>query len=235
MALDHRHDLAAVVDIGELLTRIPLVSLGGERLSRVGKLGEPLLSMIEEVKDALVVVEHEDPVEYFSRGVDDTDSLGKDLRASDLAIEPAFVVVGRVVDQSGLEGHGHEIGVHTANDVGVGEYHLTGECGIPSAALVVNRTVDEDPQQGRLVFGSRFAEPFEQTALPFDLSPSHFRRFQGLNLCLQSVEGDRFLFSNGDALSASLSAHEAGEHQRSRTNSQSLHGSLSFRDRVALG
>ncbi|MGO9918800.1 MAG: hypothetical protein ACLQIB_29390, partial [Isosphaeraceae bacterium] len=151
VALDHRHDLAAVVDIGELLTRKPLVSLGGERLGRVGKLGEPLLSMVEEVKDALVVVEHEDPVEHFSRRVDDTDSLGKDLRASDFAIEPAFVVVGRVVDQSGLEGDGHETGVHTANDVGVGEYHLTGECGIPSAALVVNRTVDEDPEQGRLV------------------------------------------------------------------------------------
>src|SRR5271166_3227190 len=29
MALDHRHDLAAVVDIGEPLTRKPLVSLGG--------------------------------------------------------------------------------------------------------------------------------------------------------------------------------------------------------------
>src|SRR5271165_3960052 len=56
VALDYRHDLAAVVDIGELLTRKPLVSLGGERLGRVGKLGEPLLGMIEEVKDALVVV-----------------------------------------------------------------------------------------------------------------------------------------------------------------------------------
>jgi hypothetical protein len=59
--------------------------------------------VIEKGKDALVVVEHEDPVEHFSRGVDDTDSLGKDLGASDLSVEPAFVVVRRVIDQPGLE------------------------------------------------------------------------------------------------------------------------------------
>ena len=236
VALDHRHDLAAVVDIGELLTRKPLVSLGGERLSRVGKLGEPLLSMIEEVKDALVVVEHEDPVEHFSRGVDDTDSLGKDLRAFDLAIEPAFVVVGRVVDQSGLEGHGHEIGVHTANDVGVGEYHLTGECGIPSAALVVNRTVDEDPEQARLGFWLRpRGAPSSKQLFQSISRQATFGAFRAwISACKASRVTGFFSATGTPPSAASLSAREAGEHQRSCANSQSLHSSLSFRDRVAL-
>src|SRR6516164_6620474 len=40
--LDDRHDLAVVVDIGELLTGKIHVALGGEELLRVGKLGVAL-------------------------------------------------------------------------------------------------------------------------------------------------------------------------------------------------
>ena len=187
MALDDRHDLAVVLDIGELLTRKIHVALGGERLLRVGKLGEALPGVIEEGKDALVVVEHEDPVEHLPCGVDDTDSLGKDLGASDLSVEPAFVVVRRVIDQPGLEGHGHEIGVHETDDVGIGEDHLTGESGVPSATRVVDGPVDEHPEQDRLVLGARLLQTFEQAALPGDLAPGNLGCFQGLDVRFQCL------------------------------------------------
>ena len=52
-----------------------------------------------------------------------------------------------------------------------------------------------------------------------------------------ALEVIRQIFAHllGDVLGGSLCAHEAEEHQHTYTNGQSLHGSLSFRDRIALG
>jgi hypothetical protein len=56
-----------------------------------------------------------------------------------------------MINQSGLESHGHELRIHAADDLGMGKDRLTGGTGEPSAASVVGGPVDEDPEQGGLV------------------------------------------------------------------------------------
>ena len=196
MAVDDNRGFAVVRDVSALLAREPPVALGCDALLRVRKLGEPLGSVVEEGEYTLVVVEHEHPVEHLAGGVDDADPLRNELGATDLAVEPAFLVVGRVIDQARLEGHGHKIGVDATNDVRIGEDRLTGGAGEHSAARVVDGPVDEDPEQGRFVLGARLLEPFEQTALPGNLAPGDLGRLQGLDLRLQGFGSRQFFFSN---------------------------------------
>src|SRR5438105_11444878 len=101
--------------------------------------------MIEEGDHALVVIEHECPIKHLARGVGHADSLRSRPGAADLAVEPAFLIIARIVDQARLEGDRYEIRLHAANDVGVGEHRLTGGACEYSASGVVRRPVDEDP------------------------------------------------------------------------------------------
>jgi hypothetical protein len=127
------------------------------------------------------MIEHQHPVEHFSRGVDDADSLRSGLRTADFGVEPAFFTFRGIVDKRGLEGDGDEIGVDAANDVGLGENRLTGGAGEDSAAGIIDRAIDEDPEQDRFILLARFLESLEQTTLPLDFAPRDFGRFQGLD------------------------------------------------------
>ena len=126
-------------------------TLGWDRPPGVGELGVALQAVVEKSEHAFVVVEPERPVEHLAGGVDDADPLRFDPGPADLAVEPAFRTVGGVIDQAGLEGHGHEPRIDAADDVGIGEDRLTGGAGVPSAAGIVGGPVDEDPEQGGLV------------------------------------------------------------------------------------
>ena len=126
-------------------------ALGWDWLPGIGKLGVPPQAVVEKSEHALVVIEPKRPVEHLAGRIDDADPLGLDSGPADLAVEPAFRIVGRMINQAGLESHGHELRIHAADDLGIGEDRLTGGAGEPSAARVVGGPVDEDPEQGGLV------------------------------------------------------------------------------------
>src|SRR5260370_6378227 len=78
---------------------------------------------------------------------------------------------------------------------------LTGGAGEHSAARVVYRAVNEDPEQHGLILLARLLEPFEQTALPGYLAPGDLGRLQGFDLRFQGIGSRRLLFSNRGRLS----------------------------------
>jgi hypothetical protein len=102
-----------------------------------------------------------------------------------LAVESTFLANRRVVDQTGFEGHGNEIRVDAADDLGLGENRLTGGTGEHSASGVVGGPVDEDPQQYRLAGRTRLLQSLEQTGLPGNPTPGDADNLQGIDLGLE--------------------------------------------------
>lgn len=185
VASDDGRDNFVVCNIIELGAWVPHVALGRDVLLRVGVPGESLRGVIEEFEGAPVVVEHQHPIEHLACRVDNADPLGGGLGAADLAVESTFIAAGRVVHQAGFEGYGNELGVDPADNVGLGKDRLTGGAGEYSASGIVDRPVDEDPEQDGLTGGTRLLQPFEQTGLPGDLTPGDADGLQGADLGLQ--------------------------------------------------
>ena len=63
-------------------------------------IAKSLQGVIEEGKDAPVVVEHQRPIEHLSGGVDDADPLGRWFGAANLLVETTFRIDGRIIQDS---------------------------------------------------------------------------------------------------------------------------------------
>src|SRR2546426_561272 len=106
--------------------------------------------VIEELDDGCVTVEHQRPIERFSRRIGNADSLGSQFGSANLRVKPALGVESRIVDQAGLERYRHKLRVDLANDLGIGEHRLTGGAGEHSTTGIINGPVDEYPKEKRL-------------------------------------------------------------------------------------
>src|SRR5215471_17695764 len=91
---DKRQDLAAVLDVREFVAGEFPVALGWDWLPGIGKLGVPPQAVVEKSEHALVVIEPKRPVEHLAGRIDDADPLGLNSGPADLAVEPAFRIVG---------------------------------------------------------------------------------------------------------------------------------------------
>jgi hypothetical protein len=101
--LDNQRGFAIVLDVSKPLARELHVAFGREWFRRVGKLSATFQAVIEKGDHAFVVVEHVGPSEHLARRIYDADALGKDLGPANLTVQPAFLVVGRIIDQAGLK------------------------------------------------------------------------------------------------------------------------------------
>src|SRR5438034_10771506 len=138
--------LAVVGDVWKFRAGEFHKTLHNDRLFCVRILAEARQTVIQETKDAFVIVKHKCPVENFTLGVRDTDSLRCGFRASDFSIESSFLIITRVIDQSRLKRHGYEVGIDPANHLWLGEDCLTGSAGKHSAASVICRPINENPK-----------------------------------------------------------------------------------------
>ena len=127
--------------------------------------------MIEELEDALVIVERHCPGKYFAGRIDGADSLRRGFRPTDLRIQFPFHSGGRIVDKTGLQSDRNEFFVNTTNDFRIRENHLTGGTSEHSATFVIDRAVNENPQHDRLVLLARSFQSVEQARLPGDMPP----------------------------------------------------------------
>ena len=87
---------------------------------------------------------------------------------SDFTIQVALGARWRIVHLARLQRDGHKVLIHTPDDIGIGENHLTGGSREHSAAFIVDRAIDEYPQQDWFVFAARSVQGVEQTCFPCD-------------------------------------------------------------------
>ena len=80
-----------VPDVSQPHARKLHIALGRDGLACVRKLGVPPCAVDEKGESALLVIEHQRPINHLASRVDDADALGCGLGAVDLAVEPTLL------------------------------------------------------------------------------------------------------------------------------------------------
>ena len=112
-------DLTNVWNILQFPTRKPHVTLGRNRLARIGKLLIPLQRVVEETEHLLIIVKRDDPLEHFTRGVNHTDSLWQRSGSPDFSIEGPLVTSGGTIHHCRFQRNCDKVLLHSADHLGL--------------------------------------------------------------------------------------------------------------------
>ena len=116
-----------------------------------GIISKAFLCMCQEFKHAFVVIKGEHPGNDLAGRVHRADALRGRLGPEKLAVDFSLASRRRFLDDGGLKRNGNEILIDAGYYFGPGKYRLTGGAGKYSTPLVIDREVDEDPQDHWLV------------------------------------------------------------------------------------